>query len=251
MELFRTLARNTLDILLITIAIYMALRFLKGSRAMNVLYGLLTLGIVYLLARALGLIAFTELVNRVAGVVLLVVVIVFQPEIRRGLARLGVHPIFQRVFRADQELIREVVKAASRLATKRNGALIILTRQGGLKAITEGGTRLGSDVSSELIESIFNPYSPLHDGAIIITNDRIVAAGCLLPLSEKDQPRELGTRHRAGLGITEESDAVAVIVSEERGKVSLAYNGDLVRDLSPDQLSRQLSILMAGISDED
>jgi uncharacterized protein (TIGR00159 family) len=243
-------ALSAIDILLIAITIYAMLRFLKGSRAMNVLYGLLTLGAVYVLARGIGLLAFTELVNRLAGVVLLIVVIVFQPEIRRGLARLGVHPIFQRVFQPAHDVTREVVKAAYRMATKRNGALIVLTRQAGIKAITDTGTSLLAVVSSELIESIFNPYSPIHDGAIVITNDRIVAAGCLLPLSEREQPRELGTRHRAALGITEDSDAVAIIVSEERGKVSLAYNGELVRDLNSDQLNRQLSVLMAGISDE-
>lgn len=245
------LIRSALDVLLIAITIYLMLRFLKGSRAMNVLYGLLVLGVVYLVARTAGLIAFTELVNRFAGVVFLVVVIVFQPEIRRGLARLGLQPFFQRVFQGDQDVIREVVKSANRLATKRNGALLVLSRQAGLKVIVDSGTRLDGQVSSELIESIFNPYSPLHDGAIIITNDRILAAGCVLPLSERDQPRELGTRHRAGVGITEESDAVVIIVSEERGKISLAVNGDLIRDLTPDQLTRQLSILMAGISDED
>jgi len=243
--------RNGIDILLIAATIYMILRFLKGSRAMNVLYGLLTLGLVYLVARSMDLLAFTELVNRLAGVVLIIVVIVFQPEIRRGLARLGVHPIFQRVFQANEDIVREVVRAAYRLASKRDGALLVLTRQAGLKGISDSGTRLNSEVSAELIESIFNPYSPLHDGAIIITNDRIVAAGCLLPLSERDHPKELGTRHRAGMGITEESDAVVLMVSEERGKVSLAVNGELIRDLSSEQMMRQLGILMAGIGEED
>lgn len=242
--------RNGIDILLIASTLYMILRFLKGSRAMNVLYGLLTLGLVYLVARSLDLLAFTELVNRLAGVVLIIVVIVFQPEIRRGLARLGVHPIFQRVFKANEDIVREVVRAAYRLASKRDGALLVLTRQAGLKGIADSGTRLNSEVSAELIESVFNPYSPLHDGAIIITSDRIVAAGCLLPLSERDHPKELGTRHRAGLGITEESDAVVLIVSEERGKVSLATNGELIWDLSSDQMMRQLALLMTGIGEE-
>ncbi|MCG3196356.1 MAG: TIGR00159 family protein [Candidatus Omnitrophica bacterium] len=251
MDSFLTGARNGLDILAIAVAVYMILRFLKGSRAMSVLYGLLTLGGVYVLARTLGFMAFTELINRLAGVALIVVVIVFQPEIRRGLARLGVHPIFQRVFQSDKDIIREIVKAANRLAAKRNGALVVLTRRSGLKAITDSGTRLDSEVSADLIESIFNPYSPLHDGAIIITKERIVAAGCLLPLTEREQPRELGTRHRAAVGITEESDAVVVVVSEERGKISLAHNGELARDLNPDQLNRQLATMMAGLGEED
>jgi diadenylate cyclase len=251
MDRILEVARNGLDILLIAATIYAILRFLKGSRAMNVLYGLLTLGLVYLFARSIGLIAFTELVNTLAGVVLIIVVIVFQPEIRRGLARLGVHPIFQRVFKPDNDVVKEVVRAAYRLATKRNGALIVLTRQAGLKAITDTGTLLNSEVSTELLESIFNPYSPLHDGAAIITNDRIIAAGCLLPLSERDQPRELGTRHRAGVGISEESDAVVLIVSEERGRVSLACNGELVRDLPNEQMLRQVNSLMAGMGGEE
>lgn len=251
MDQLLDIARNGLDILLIAATIYAILRFLKGSRAMNVLYGLLTLGLVYIFARGINLIAFTELVNRLAGVVLIIVVIVFQPEIRRGLARLGVHPIFQRVFKPDTDVVKEVIKASYRLATKRNGALIVLTRQAGLKAITDTGTRLNSEITSELLESIFNPYSPLHDGAVIITNDRIIAAGCLLPLSERDQPRELGTRHRAGVGISEESDAVVLIVSEERGRVSLACNGELVRDLPNEQMLRQVNSLMAGLDVED
>jgi diadenylate cyclase len=251
MDRILEVARNGLDILLIAATIYAILRFLKGSRAMNVLYGLLTLGLVYIVARSINLIAFTELVNRLAGVVLIIVVIVFQPEIRRGLARLGVHPIFQRVFKPDNDVVKEVIRAAYRLATKRNGALIILTRQAGLKAITDTGTLLNSEVSTELLESIFNPYSPLHDGAAIITNDRIIAAGCLLPLSERDQPRELGTRHRAGVGISEESDAVVLIVSEERGRVSLACNGELVRDLPNEQMLRQVNSLMSGMGGDE
>ena len=251
MDRILDIARNGLDILLIAATIYAILRFLKGSRAMNVLYGLLTLGLVYIIARSINLIAFTELVNRLASVVLIIVVIVFQPEIRRGLARLGVHPIFQRVFKPDNDMVKEVIRAAYRLATRRNGALIVLTRQAGLKAICDSGTLLNSEVSTELLESIFNPYSPLHDGAAIISNDRIIAAGCLLPLSERDQPRELGTRHRAGVGISEESDAVVLIVSEERGRVSLACNGELVRDLPNEQMLRQVNSLMAGIGGEE
>ncbi len=251
MDRFLDFTRSGIDILLIAATIYAILRFLKGSRAMNVLYGLVTLGFVYLFARSFGLIAFTELVNRLAGVVLIIVVIVFQPEIRRGLARLGVHPIFQRVFKPENDVVKEVIRAAYRLATKRNGALIVLTRQAGLKAITDTGTLLNSEVSTELLESIFNPYSPLHDGAAIITSGRIIAAGCLLPLSEREHPRELGTRHRAGVGISEESDAVVLIVSEERGRVSLACNGELVRDLPNEQMLRQVNSLMAGMGGEE
>jgi diadenylate cyclase len=250
MDQFLDILRNGVDILLIASTIYLILRFLKGSRAMNVLYGLLTLGLVYLVARSLNLIAFTELVNRLAGVVLIIVVIVFQPEIRRGLARLGVHPLLQRVFQGNQDIFRDVVKAAYRLATRRNGALIVLTRQAGLKAIADTGIILNANISTELIETIFNPYSLLHDGAIIITAERIVAAACLLPLSERDQPMELGTRHRAAVGITEESDAVVLVVSEERGKVSLAVDGGLMRDLSSEQLLKHLSNMMAGLSEE-
>lgn len=250
MDTLLTVLRHTLDILLIATAIFLLLRFFKGSRAMNVLYGVLLIGVVYWLARALQLQAFTELVNRVAEVFLISSVIIFHPEIRRGLARLGVTPIFQRVFQTEQEVIREIVEAAYEMASKRTGALIVITRQAGLKSIADHGTRMNAEVSAELIISVFNPYSPLHDGAIIITDNRIVAAGCVLPLSDREHPRDLGTRHRAGLGITEESDAVSIIVSEERGKVSLAYVGELVRDMTPEQMTRQLSVLMANISGE-
>jgi diadenylate cyclase len=217
---------------------------------MNVLYGLILIGVVIVLAKALELRAFSDLVNSLAQVFVLSIVIIFQPEIRRGLARLGVNPIFQKVFQADKEIIDAIVEASYEMASKRTGALIVVTRQSGLKGITDHGTRLNSEVTAELILSIFNPYSPLHDGAIVITENRIVAAGCVLPLSERDHPRELGTRHRAALGITEESDAVAIVVSEERGKVSMAYVGELVRDMTPEQLTRQLSTLMATMAEE-
>ena len=242
--------RHGLDILLIATAIFLLLRFFKGGRAMNVLYGLIPIAVVIVLAKALQLRAFSELVNSVAEVFVLSIVIIFQPEIRRGLARLGVSPIFQKVFQADREIVDAIVEASYEMASKRTGALIVITRQAGLKAITDHGIRLNSEVTSELILSIFNPYSPLHDGAIVITDNRIVAGGCVLPLSERDHPRELGTRHRAALGITEESDAVAIVVSEERGKVSMAYVGELVRDMAPEQLTRQLSSLMSSIAEE-
>ncbi|MCA9449838.1 MAG: diadenylate cyclase CdaA [Candidatus Omnitrophica bacterium] len=250
MELFISVLRNTLDILLIATTIFLFLRFFKGSRAMSVLYGLLVVGGVYLFARFLDLRGFTDLVNRVAEVFLVSTVVLFQPEIRRGLARLGVTPLFQKVFQAEEETIKEIVKAANIMAAKRIGALIVITRRSGLKAIVDHGTKMNAEISAELIQSIFNPYSPLHDGAIIVTNNIVVAAGCLLPLSERDHPKDLGTRHRAGLGITEESDAVAIIVSEERGKVSLAYVGELIRDMPPEQLTRQLSQLMATITED-
>lgn len=247
---FTEFLRNTIDLLLIAVAIFFLLRFLKGSRAMQVLYGLLILGAVYLLAQALQLQAFTALVTRMAEAFLIVSVIIFQPEIRRGLARLGVAPLFQRVFQADRDLVQEIVSAAYQLAAQRIGALIVITRQTGLKAISDRGTPLDSVVSADLIVSIFNPYSPLHDGAIIVTDNRIVSAGCLLPLSEREHPKEFGTRHRAGLGITEESDALAIIVSEERGKVSLAYVGEVIRDMTKEQMIRQVSELMATITED-
>lgn len=247
---FTEFLRNAIDLLLIAVAIFFLLRFLKGSRAMHVLYGLLILGAVYLLAQALQLQAFTALVTRMAEAFLIVSVIIFQPEIRRGLARLGVAPLFQRVFQADRDLVQEIVSAAYQLAAQRIGALIVVTRQTGLKAISDRGTPLDSVVSADLIVSIFNPYSPLHDGAIIVTDNRIVSAGCLLPLSDREHPKEFGTRHRAGLGITEESDALAIIVSEERGKVSLAYVGEIIRDMTKEQMIRQVSELMATISED-
>jgi uncharacterized protein (TIGR00159 family) len=250
METVLTVLRNTLDLLLIATAIFLLLRFFKGSRAMSVLYGLLVVGGVYLLARVLHLAAFTGLVDRMAEVFLISSVIIFQPEIRRGLAQLGVTPIFQKVFQADQEAIRDMVKASYQMAAKRIGAIVVITRQAGLKSITDKGTPMNAEITSELILSIFNPYSPIHDGAIVVTNNRIVAAGCLLPLSDRDYPREIGTRHRAALGITEESDALAIVVSEERGKVSLAYVGELIRDMTPDQMTRQLSVLLATMADD-
>ena len=244
------LLRNALDLLLLAVAIFFLLRFLKGSRAMHVLYGLLILGGVYLLASELQLQAFTAVVTQLAEAFLITSVIIFQPEIRRGLARLGVAPLFQRVFQADRDLVEEIVNASYQLAAQRIGALIVITRQTGLKTIADRGTKLDAVVSADLIIALFNPYSPLHDGAIIITDNRIVSAGCLLPLSERDHPKEFGTRHRAGLGITEESDALAIVVSEERGKVSLAYVGEVIRDMTKEQMIRQVSELLATISEE-
>jgi diadenylate cyclase len=186
-------------------------------------------GIVYLLQQFLTLFAF-------------VLIVVFQPELRRGLIRLGQRPLLGSVYRRETRMIREVVDAVGRMSEHRIGALIAFEREIGLKSYIEGGTRLDAEVSSSLLGSIFYPNSPLHDGAVIISEQRIVAAGCLFPLTEKPGlAKSLGTRHRAGIGVTEESDAVTLVVSEETGRVSVAVGGQLTENVPLDRLAQVLT----------
>lgn len=224
--------------------IYAVLVFLRGPRGAGIFRGMALLIIalflaLYFLSQQFGLEHINFLLARFLEVVAFGLIIVFQPELRRAFVRLSQTPLFGRVFGSGRTIVDEVVKAAMRLSRNRVGALIVLQRDVSLSTYIEGGVRLDAEVTSELLESIFYPGSTLHDGAVIIASERVAAAGCLLPLSEN--PRlGLGTRHRAAVGITEETDAVSVVVSEETGHISLAVAGELERNLDRPTLEKKL-----------
>jgi diadenylate cyclase len=188
-------------------------------------------------------------IRNVATYVGFAIIVLFQADIRRALAHFGRAPFFkyfERVTSAD-ETIEDLVVAASSLATRRIGAIIVIERQIGLRNYIEGGIPLDATITFDLLATIFQPGSPLHDGAVIVQGDRVAAAACFLPLSINPRvSRDLGTRHRAALGITEENDAVAIVVSEETGIISVALGGSLERSLSPERLRDRLKVLLAG-----
>ncbi|MSP22932.1 MAG: TIGR00159 family protein [Dehalococcoidia bacterium] len=242
---------STLDILLISLSIYWVLLLIRGTTAMTVLRGAgVFIVVAFLLSRALDLeVVSWVLRNSVAGL-LLAVAVVFQPEIRRALERIGrtgVSSFLQRPER--RHTIDSIVKAAMRLGRQQQGALIVIERETGTGEVVDTGVRLDAEVTYELLVNIFVPNSPLHDGAVVIRGERIVAAGCTLPLSDNPLPSEYGMRHRAAVGITESTDAVVVVVSEERGEVSICANGRMVFGLDEPRLTRQL-LRMFGLESE-
>jgi diadenylate cyclase len=231
-----------IDIIIVSGSIYWLLLLVRGSTAMTVLrgVGVLLVG-AFILSRIFDLRMLNWILrNSVAGLVVGMIV-VFQPEIRRALERLGrtgLHSILRREERHGALSI--VVRAAYQLARQNIGAIIVMERETGLQEVIDTGVPVNAALSVELLASIFPESSPLHDGAVVVRVDSIVAAGCTLPLSEAPLPAEYGMRHRAAVGITERTDAVVVVVSEERGQVSLCSNGRMVPNLDEPRLSRQL-----------
>lgn len=231
-----------IDILIVSVSVYWLLLLIRGTTAMTVLRGTIVLLVgAFLLSRALDLLVVNWLLrNSVTGLVI-AMALVFQPEIRRALERLGRTGLRSSLRREERlHTVDTVVRAAARLARQQRGALIVLERETGLQEVIDTGVPLGADLSPELLGTIFVNNSPLHDGAVVVRLDRVVAAGCTLPLSETPLPAEFGMRHRAALGLTERTDAVVVVVSEERGEMSLASNGRMLPDLDEVRLGRQL-----------
>ena len=238
---------DALDILIVAVAIYQIILALRGTRAFQMLLGLALLYAASWVSLRIGLVTVNWALSNLLAVWLLLVIILFQPELRRALASMGRRGSLLRAFWRYQEahMIDEVVRAVTALAAKKVGAIIVLERDSRLSDIVDSGTPVDAVVSRRLLESIFYPYSPLHDGAVILSQDRIVAASCFLPLSiNADLPRDLGTRHRAAVGVTEESDAIAVVVSEETGTISLVVGGAINRHLDGGILRQRLSQLM-------
>jgi diadenylate cyclase len=236
-----------IDILIVSISVYWLLLLIRGTTAMTVLRGAaIVLVGAFLLSRALDLTVVNWLLrNSVTGLVI-AVAIVFQPEIRRALERLG-RTGFRTVPHREEQMhaVDAVVRTAGRLAHQQRGALIVIERDTGLRDVIDTGIPLDAELSVELLGSIFATNTPLHDGAAVIRLDRVVAAGCTLPLSESPMPAEHGMRHRAALGITERTDALAVVVSEERGEIALASGGRMLTGLDEARLARQLYRLFA------
>ncbi|MCR3921154.1 MAG: diadenylate cyclase CdaA [Firmicutes bacterium] len=238
--------RSILDIAIVTFVFYKAIVLIRGTRAEQLVKGFAVLLIATVVSRELELSAFDWILGNLMTLGIVAIPVVFQPELRRALETLGRGKIFTRSSHlygeADFDLmLEEIIKAIQVLVKKRIGALIIVERETGLNELIETGIVIDGRVSAELLINIFIPRSPLHDGALIIRGNRIMAAGCYLPLTENPNlSKELGTRHRAALGVSEQSDAVSIIVSEETGVVSLTNNGKLTRYLDDKTLKQIL-----------
>lgn len=232
------------DILIITILIYWVINQIRGTRAVQMLIGLLVVAALFAASQYFELYTLSWILNNFLSSILLVIVILFQADIRRALTRVGRGTLFGGDRQQRNEMIEEVARAAVLLATKRVGAIIALEREVGLSEYLEAGTRLDARVSRELIVSIFLPTSPIHDGAVVIRRGRITAAGCFLPLtSSQVVSRSLGSRHRAAIGLTEETDAAVIVVSEEEGQISLVREGRITRDMDAGSLRTALAQL--------
>ncbi len=237
--------QDILDIILVSFIIYRLLLFFKkGGKTGRIVLGLVILLIISLVTKLLGLYTMDWLVQSFWAQVVIILVIIFQPEIRRTLAHMGEASIIGFTTAEEVKSIDEVIKAVVSLSNKKIGALIVFEREVMLNDYVEIGVPLDARVSKELVMSIFHPASPLHDGAIIIRGNRIIAAGCFLPLAlGAEISKSYGTRHRAGIGLSEESDAVVVIVSEETGQISLAVDGKLTTNLDMASLRDILSMI--------
>jgi diadenylate cyclase len=240
---------DLLDIALVSFLIYELLLLIRGTRAVQMaLSGGFLLGLFFV-SRWLQLETVNWVIRNLAAYVVFAIIVLFQADIRRALAHFGRAPFFRYFERAasTDETLEELVIALTNLSARRIGAIVAIERQIGLRNYIEGGIPLDALVTYDLLASIFQPGSPLHDGAAIIQGDRIAAAACFLPLSVNPRvSRDLGTRHRAALGLTEENDAVVIVVSEETGHVSLVIAGDIERGLSADALRIRLRALLGG-----
>jgi len=217
--------------------------FLEGTRAIQVLRGIIIILVAFFLFQKLGLQVLDWLLTKLFAISVLAVLIVFHPEIRQGLARLGQRHLFGTALKEEEldRILKELNQAAENLAHEKVGALIVIENKDPLTAYIEEGVTIDGRVSAELVQAIFTPNNPLHDGGVIIQHGRIIAASCLFPLTQKqDLSRALGTRHRAALGLSEETDAIIIIVSEERQDISLVFNGRLYRDLSRDEIASRI-----------
>jgi diadenylate cyclase len=235
---------DLLDILLVAVLFYRLLILVKGTRSAQMYVGLVVLVLVGLIAREFNLIAVSWIVDSLKTVWLIAFVILFQPELRHALASIGRTRYFRSLLRGDSffGVVGEVVRAAETLASRRHGALIVIERNVGLRNFVETGTPLDARVSAELIVTLFSPGSPLHDGAVIIHEDTVVAGSCILPLSADPKlSLTLGTRHRAALGLSEETDAAVIVVSEQTGAISVAFRSELKQGLNEGELRSELS----------
>lgn len=242
-QLFSTFRpMDLVDMVVVWYVIYRVLLLIKRTRAVQMLSGLGIVAIAYIFSTWLDLFTLNWLLEKFFSNLFIIIVVLFQHEIRRGLAHIGRNPFFTGVSAAEEtHVIDEIVKASILLAQKKMGALIVIEREIGLEDYIEVGTRVDSAVSNELINSIFVPTSPIHDGALIIRGGRISAAGCFLPLTRNPNvDKNLGTRHRAAIGLTEDTDAVVIVVSEENSQASLVLGGQITSDLDAATLRRAL-----------
>jgi diadenylate cyclase len=234
---------DLLDILLVAVLFYRLLILVRGTRSAQMYVGLLVIVFVGVIARYLNLIAVNWIVESLKTVWLITFVILFQPELRHALAQFGRTRYFRSFLRGENYgVLGEIVRAVEGLAQQRRGALLVIERNVGLRNYVETGTRLDARVSAELLQALFSPESPLHDGAAVIREDQVVAAGCILPLTQNPRVSPaLGTRHRAALGLSEESDAAIIVVSEQTTAISVAFRGHLRQRLTEGELRSEIT----------
>lgn len=224
--------------------IYKLLVFIKGTRAVQVLRGIVIIVVIFFLTQQLRFDVINWIFTKLLALSVIAFLIVFQPEMRSGLAKIGREKVFGNII-TEERTIEEIAKSASMLARKKIGAILAIQREVNLEPYMESGVAVDSNLTSELLNTIFMPNTPLHDGGVIIHGDRIIAAGCLFPLTQNpDVNKLLGTRHRAALGLTEETDAVCVVVSEETGTISVSNAGKLTRDFDRERLINHLRVLL-------
>ena len=232
------LGKFIIEIAILGFVFYMLLLFIKGTRAVQVLKGIIIIIIIFLITKELQLETINWILTKLFTISIIAFLVIFQPELRRGLAQIGQFGMFSR----QQQTLDEIVKAALILSKKKTGALIAVEREIGLRPYIESGIRMDSLVSSELLDTIFAPNTPLHDGGAVVQGAVIAAAGCLFPLTQNPHvASSVGTRHRAAMGLSEETDAVILIVSEETGAISISVNGRMTRNLDEKELGRVLT----------
>ncbi|HKC20107.1 MAG TPA: diadenylate cyclase CdaA [Candidatus Dormibacteraeota bacterium] len=236
------------DVAVVGFLLYQVLRLLRGTQGTQIVVGLIVLAAVGVVSTSLNLVLLSWLFKNATLYIIIAILLMFQPELRRAMDQLGRighigRPLSRFNTRQYNQAISESIRAAERLSIKRTGALIAFEREVGLEDYAATGVRINGEISAEMLQSIFYPNSPLHDGAVIVRGDRIVAAGCLLPLPEDSSVRErLGTRHRAALGLSMASDALVVVVSEETGNISVIEEGKISRNLDADSLRRRIAL---------
>jgi len=242
--------KAVIQILILWGVVYHIFLFLQGTRAAYLLRGVIILTIAFFVFQKFDFLVLNWLMTKFFAFFLILMAIVFQPELREGLIRLGQRQLFTTAYEKEEfeKDLKDIVVAAGKLAKRKIGALIAIKREISLKNYIESGVFLNAELSSELLQNIFYPLAPLHDGGVIIEGNKILSASCLFPLSESNAfEKTTGMRHRAGVGLSEHSDALVVIVSEENGSISLAINGQLTRDLTPNDL---LTILKGQLRHE-
>ncbi|MBN1493612.1 MAG: diadenylate cyclase CdaA [Candidatus Omnitrophica bacterium] len=244
MDLLSTIWRPVVEIVIFWYVIYRFLLFIQGTRTVQLLIGLLFLMLVSVLSQWFGFFSINWVLTNFFAIGVLALVVIFQPELRRALARLGQNAAFTSMIKRGG-MIDEIVKASGILAKKKVGALVAIERDIGLRNYIESGIRLDAVVNSDLLTTIFNPSVSFHDGGVIISNNRIASCASLFPLSQNaDISKTLGTRHRAAVGLTEETDAICIVVSEETGAITVSVYGKMTRNLDADGLKRVLMSLL-------
>jgi diadenylate cyclase len=234
---------DLLDILIVSILVYELLKLIRGTRAVQMAVGIAAIVGLFYLSTGLQLETVNWLIRNIVGYVVFAAIVLLQADIRRALVHLGRGRLFRRLDRkaADEETIEELVVATTTLSAKTIGAIIVIERSIGLRNYIESGIPLDAKLTYDLLVSVFQPTSPLHDGAVIVQGDRVAAAACFLPLTINPKlSRELGSRHRAAIGVTEENDAVAIVVSEESGKISIVEDGELEHNIDGERLRVRL-----------